>query len=281
MCKLLRSGFHRYFKSYLFWFALLASLVLGLLSGVRVMEDTRLDDVYVIAGFIIFAVLLAFMIGREYAEGGFRNKLATGHTRGAIIFSEYVVALSVCLILTLAETCVFALMNASSYSNILPELLIKSAAGYVMLTVSMVTMLFFISVLVPKKAIAAVIALLLVIGLYMAAYEINLDLNQPEYRNIVSIIDGKPQVEYGSEKNPMYVDSPLRENLIFIVNLIPISQAGKLNEMVVPLFDPINIKLAVSEEDAKILSTYPIYSIGTTLVLLAGAYLFFRKKDLK
>ena len=280
MSKLLYAGFRRYFKSLLFWLALAASVVLGLLAGVRVMEDAMLDDIYVIAGFIIFAVLLTFMIGREYGEGGFKNKLATGHTRGTIIFSEYIVALSVCLILSFAATGVFAIMNASDYSRILPELMVKSAVGYLFLVISMITMIFFISVLVSQKAVAAVLALLLVLGLYMAEHEINLDLNQPEYRNIVSIIDGKPHIAYGSEKNPQYVDSPLRENLTFIVNLIPMSQAVYYNDTVVPLFDPINIMLS-GGEDEKILNTYPLYSIGTTLVFLAGAFVIFRKKDLK
>lgn len=74
--------------------------------------------------------------------------------------------------------------------------------------------------------------------------------------------------------------SPMRENLTFIVNIIPIGQAIQYNEWVVPLFDPLNVRILMGEEE-KLLITMPFYSIGTTIVLLAGAYVIFRKKDFK
>jgi len=73
----------------------------------------------------------------------------------------------------------------------------------------------------------------------------------------------------------------LREKLIFAFNIIPIGQAMEYNSIVVPLFDPLNVIASVDEENAKMLNTLPLYSVGTSLVLIAVAYVLFRKKDIK
>ena len=280
MMKLLRAGYRRYFRNILFWIALVASAILGVVSGMRVKEDAILDDMYVVVGFVIFAALIALMIGREFSDGGFRNKITSGHTKGQIFFSEYILALTICLILSLVATGVFAIMNVSSYSNILPELLIKSSVGYVFLTISMVTMIFVMSVLISKKAISAVLALLFVFVSYFAISELNLELSLPEYQKEIVWGDGVIQFVEGTVKNPGYIDSPMREIVSFIVNIIPVGQAINYNDMVVPLFDPLNCRI-LAEEEMKLLNIYPLYSLGTTVVLLAGAYLIFRKKDFK
>lgn len=281
MLKLLHAGCHRYFKNILFWITLLASAILGFASGVQLKESAMLDDMYVIFGFLIFAAFTSLMIGREFSDGGFRNKITSGHTKANVFFSEYILALSACLIFTLVAAGIVTLMNPSAYGNILPELLLKSIIGYLLLIISMVTMIFAVSTLSSKKAISAVLALLLVFGLYLAAYQIDFELSRPEFqKELVQREDGKWELTGGTEKNPNYIDSPLRENLTFIVNIIPIGQAIRYNEWVVSLFDPLNIRILIGEEE-KLLNTMPFYSIGTTIVLLAGAYVIFRKKDFK
>ncbi len=281
MIKLLRAGYRRYFSNILFWIALVASAILGVASGARLKESAMLDDMYVTLGFLIFAAFTSLMIGREFTDGGFRNKITSGYTKGKVFFSEYILALSACLIFTLVAAGTITLMNPSAYGNILPELLIKSIIGYLLLIVSMVTMIFVVSILISRKAISAVLALLLVIGLYSAAYEIDLALNRPEFqREMVQREDGMWELTEGTEKNLNYIDSPMRENLTFIVNVIPIGQAIQYNEWVAPLFNPLNIRILIGEEE-KLLNTMPFYSLGTTIVLLAGAYVVFRKKDFK
>lgn len=280
MMKLLRAGYRRYFRNILFWIALVASAILGVASGVRVKEDAILDDMYIVIGFLIFAALISLMIGREFSDGGFRNKIISGHTKGQIFLSEYILALTICLILSLVATGVFAIMNVSSYSNILPELLIKSSVGYVFLIISMVTMIFVMSVLISKKAISAVLALLFVFVSYFSISELNLELSLPEYQKEIVWGDGVIQFVEGTVKNPGYIDSPMREIVSFIVNIIPVGQAINYNDMVVPLFDPLNYRILAGEE-MKLLNTYPLYSLGTTMALLAGAYIIFRKKDFK
>lgn len=281
MIKLLRAGYRRYFGNILFWISLFASAVLGIASGVRVKEDSRLDDIYVIIGFLIYAALLSLMIGREFSDGGFRNKIASGHTKGAVFASECIIALSVCFVLSLASWGVFLIFNVSAFGHILQDVLIKSAIGYIFLIISMITMIFIVSILIPRKAVAVALALLLVFGSYLAAYELDSALSRPEYQMEAVLVDGMVQFNEGKIKNPDYIDSPLREKLIFAFNIIPIGQAMEYNSIVVPLFDPLNVIASVDEENAKMLNTLPLYSVGTSLVLIAVAYVLFRKKDIK
>ena len=73
----------------------------------------------------------------------------------------------------------------------------------------------------------------------------------------------------------------MRENLIFLFNVIPGGQSIQYYKMIIPLFDPNNILLFPIEAKRQLLNTLPFYSIGTMAILFSGAYAVFRKKDFK
>ena len=282
MSKLLRARFRRCFKSLIFWFSLIASLVLGFLSGVKVKEDHCLDDIYIIAGFVIYAILLSLMIGREFGDGAFRNKIISGYTKGKIFISEYIVSITVCIILCVVSASVFALFNIPLFDRIPTELLIKSIIGFTLLIVSMVTIVTSICMLIQYRAVMAVIAILLVLGSYMVSYTIKSELNNPEFLKKIEFVDGKPSVMGETlEKNPSYVDSPLREQYMFIVRILPHGQILEYMDMIEPLFDPINVLLDVADDDVKALNVLPFYSIGTILTFSFLGFVGFRKKSIK
>ncbi|MBQ3489937.1 MAG: hypothetical protein IJA86_05055 [Clostridia bacterium] len=279
MMKLLRAGFRRYFKNILFWISLTVSAVIGLASGKSAYDNAMVDDIYVIIGFIVFAVLIALMVGREFSDGGFRNKITLGHTKGKIFISEYIVALCVCLILFFISAGFFILLNISNMKKILPELLTKASIGYILFTISMITIIFTTSVLISRKAITVVTTLILVLGLYIVACELDTALSIPEYQQVIDWVDGKPVLTQEYVKSKNYIDSPMRENLIFLFNIIPSGQSIQYYKMIKPLLNPNNIIIFISEEKMQLLNTLPYYSAGTILTLLSGAYIAFRKKD--
>ncbi len=281
MIRLLRAGFRRYMKNNLFRISLAISAILGLASGRSADDAAMADDIYVIFGFVVFAVLIALTVGQAFSEGGFRNMITSGHTKGKIFFSVYIVALCVCFILFAVSSGCFVLLNLSDMKRILPEILAKAAVGYLLFTISMITVIFIISVLISKKTISVILALILILGLYTAASELDLALRVPEYQQTISWVDGKPVVSGNYIKNKNYVDSPLRENLIFLFNVMPSGQAIQYCDMIIPLFNPDNILLFLSEEKMQLLNTLPFYSAGTIAVLLSGAYVIFRKKDFR
>ena len=82
MMKLFRSGFRRYTKNIVFWICLCVSVIVGLLIGINIKDSGYIDDTYIIAEFFIFPILVSLLLGREYSDGAFRNKIVTGHSKG-------------------------------------------------------------------------------------------------------------------------------------------------------------------------------------------------------
>ncbi len=282
MMKLLRAGYRRYFRSILFWISVAASMILGLTSGITVREERMFNDIYTVFSFAIFAVLISLMIGREFSDGGFRNKTIVGHTKIKLFISEYLLAISICLILTLISATVFSLLNISIFGRFIGEFLIRSIVGVFLFAVSIITFIAIVSMLITKKAIAAVILLLVIFVSFFAADEINLNLNFPEYNKRIEVkYDGTPVITEEWEKNPAYVDSPQREVYTFILNTLPIGQSIQYAEMSTPMFSEQNVMLSIPEEDERLLETLPLYSLGNIFFLLAVGYCAFRKKDFK
>lgn len=282
MMKLLRAGFCRYVKSHLFWISAVVAIILGLRSGIAVREDRMFNDIYTVFAFAIFAVLISLTIGREFSDGGFRNKIVVGHTRMQLFVSEYLMAILICLILTMLSATVFSLLNIPIFSRFIGEFLIKSIIGVILFLISMVTFIAVVSMLITKKSITAVVLLLAIFVSFFVTDEINLNLNFPEYNKHIEMEDdGTPIITGEWEKNPAYVDSPQRELYTFILNTLPIGQSIQYVEMSSPMFSEQNVMLAIPEEEGRLLDTLPFYSVGNVIFWLAVGYGIFRKKHFK
>ena len=106
-------------------------------------------------------------------------------------------------------------------------------------------------------------------------------LERPEYYMQLEVVDGKHTLVQGTEKNPNYIDRPLRDVYNFFKRIIPHGQAIDYLRMVYPWLEPINVTLHLTEEEASLLNTLPFYSIGTICASFALGYIGFRKKELK
>ncbi len=281
MSKLLRSGFRRYFKSLLFWLAFAASIVLGILSGVRVKEDAVFDDIFTVVGFIIYAIFLSLMIGREFGDRVIRNKIISGHTKGSIFVSEYILSVAVCLLLCSVSAFIFALFNLELFCRMLPELLWKTIIGYFLLIVSMITVTVSLCMVISHRAFMAIAALVLILCSCMVSYELDDRLERPEYYMQLDVVDGMHVLVQGTERNPHYIDRPMRDVYNFFKRIIPHGQAIDYLRMVYPWLEPINVTLWISEEDSELLNILPLYSIGTACAFFALGYIGFKKKELK
>ena len=281
MSKLLRAGFRRYFKSLLFWLALVASVVLGIISGFKVKEDAVFDDVFTVVGFILYAILLSLMIGREFGDRVIKNKIISGHTKGSIFVSEYILSVAVCLLLCSVSALIFALFNLDLFGRMLPELLVKSIVGYFLLIVSMITIIVSVCMLTSHRAGMAIAVLVLIIATCLVSYELDEMLERPEYYKQIEIVNGMATVVPGEQRNPNYIDRPLRDFYSFFKFIIPHGQAIDYLRMVYPWLEPINITLRLTEEETMLLNTLPFYSIGTTLAFFSLGYFGFKKKEQK
>ena len=85
MTKLLRACVRRYTHNTIFWIA--AVITIGL--GISIAHSTRMtyyDDALVIAQMLIHAVMISWVVGKEFKEGIFRKKFLLVTARAAFTF---------------------------------------------------------------------------------------------------------------------------------------------------------------------------------------------------
>ena len=127
----------------------------------------------------------------------------------------------------------------------------------------------------------AIAVLVLIIATCLVSYELDDRLERPEYYMQLEVVDGIHTLVQGTEKNPNYIDRPLRDVYNFFKRIIPHGQSIEYLRMVYPWLEPINIILSLTEEETGLLNILPLYSIGTICASFALGYIGFRKKEIK
>lgn len=279
MMKLLRAGFRRVFKSIIFWLGLCASLLMGVIVAINTRACQYLDDAYIMPFFVIIAIVIALIIGTEYSDGSFRNKIAAGHSRGSIYFANLIVFLAFSLVATLLYLGIFALLMIGHTSTFPTYALIVSAVGFVLVTLSYTVILLSVSMMISQKAINAVVCILLVLATVFSVYIIDDTLGQWEFIEIITHINGEDHVI--REPNPKYIGGTPRKILQNIKMLMPYGAVISYLEIIDPCFADYNITLELQPEREAQLELLPISSFVLSLVAVAAGWLLFRKKELK
>jgi hypothetical protein len=62
---------------------------------------TYYDDALVIAQMLIHAVMISWVVGKEFKEGIFRNKVIVGHSKGSIYLSELICGVGIAIVIEL------------------------------------------------------------------------------------------------------------------------------------------------------------------------------------
>lgn len=311
MRKLLHAGFRRYTHSIIFWIALAATVILGIFCGYEARQLT-LDDIYIIAEFIVMAVLITWLVGREFDEGVFRNKVVSGHSKGAIYLSELILGIGVCILFYLIFAVGVALFNGYIFSVVPSGVLIRIFVDLSLANIGLAAILVTVSCLVPHRAIIAIVNILLVIGMMLVSYELDVALEQPEYDTEydyeyteTTAIDGTVYMEGieipGTErqvKNENYLDGWKRTAVQTVHCLLPTSHLVEDMWLVQANFgyeyynsdysedgetyetSPGGTFTITKEEDAA-LSLNLIYSAGIFLIVSALGFVLFRRKGFK
>lgn len=180
MSKLLYAGMRRYRKSIVFWLALLATIICGVLHGYNT-KTTALNDTYIIAEFVIFSIMITWLVGREFDEGTFRNKVIAGHSKSKIYISELILGIAVCLAFFLIYAISFAAFNLYVFNIIPAIMLIKVFVSILLANVGIVVILTTISCLLTRRAIIAIVNILLVVVMMFCSYALDTSLREPEY----------------------------------------------------------------------------------------------------
>lgn len=278
MHKLLRAGFARYLKNPLTAISAVAALVIGLWGGKNAVYS--IDDVFLIALFIIFAAFISLLIGREHGDGGFRNKTIAGFTKGQAFFSEWLLHALLCLGLLFLFFLGFLTMAHGVFSSVPAGMIFLIILCFVCMTVAIVTLLCVLSMLISSRAVSAILSVLLVIGLMFASYGIDDALSRPKYYKVEQYDEQGVFVSIEQIEDPRYVDGAARMFLTHLNYALPLGQSRPLIECI-GIWNYSNAEVDHDFSWLKIVKFLPLYSLGLTLVVGGIGYVIFRRRDLK
>lgn len=279
MSKLLHAGVRRYFRSKIFWIALGAALLLGLILGVVTHNEMYLEDTRVNGAFIIFAVLISIQIGTEHEDGIFRNKIISGHTKGKIFISELILGIGACLIIFLSIAALFTLTNTGMLSKLPADILIKTFLAFLCVNIAIAALFVTLSALIPHRAFSPIVCILIFLALMVAAASLHELLDRPQFlydhitdHNGQLIPNGDPR------QNPNYIGGALRHIFEFMLDFLPQGQIFQIMIIIAPLFDPYALNIFSDPEIIELFNFAPLYSIAFTIVISVVGYFTFTNK---
>lgn len=244
MRNLLSANLCRLWRSRSFWLCAAFMLVLSLVNAFNALRQAPImleagysvsleEDYFNILPYIILAVAIfcALFLGVEYGEGTIRNKLIAGHSRWAVYLSSYLTCLSASLIFL----ALWAGAGLIGYPTLGPwsfgwtgwGVYLLVAAGSVAALTAIMTLL---CMLFTHRAGAAVLALLLALGLLLAAAFFYNALCQPEtVSEMIMTVNGIEATD--PAPNPQYVSGWLRVLYQFLLDALPTGQLVSIADL--------------------------------------------------
>lgn len=222
MMRLIRSEIRRFIKDPVFWICTVFTLAAGLYAGTK----ENLDVTYHIVPAAAAAVFISLVIGREHSDGGFKNKIIAGNSKGKVYLTETLLAFVYSLILSLLYSLGTGLTGRESFSDTPVSVMLLSAAAVTVCTVCFSLIFTVFSTAIASKAAAAVVNLLLIVALSVPAYSAAISLKVPEtYKtfNMVTV-DGESKVVEIEEPNPNYVGGVKRAVYTVVAEISPFGQ---------------------------------------------------------
>ncbi len=309
MAKLLRAGLRRYLHSIIFWIAFVANIFLGFHAAINA-RNFMLDDVFIIAEFIVFAVMITWLVSRELDEGIVRNKLICGHTRTQIFISEIVLAICTISVMFLIFATIFTGFNTYIFAKAPTVALVKIFFDVWLVNICFAIIFTVLGLLVNKRAIVAVLNLILVLGIVFASYGLETVLEQKEYWEfyeyeavITTDENGNTHItstpiegsEY-LEKNPRYIGGIPREIFKVLYRISPHGHMIKHLNLSLDWFgynyyelytdedtawENSDKDLTVTKEQMTEMNYDIIWSLAVNTCIITLGYILFRKKEFK
>ncbi len=302
MIKLIHAGIRRYLRSALFWFAVIATICNATWCGYYT-GNSYFSCAYVVVEFIIYAILISWLTGRELNEGIFRNKVISGHTKTKIFFSEIILGFIACTMLFLIFAVIFCCLNSYVFSFVYYSLIIKILFDVLLTNLCFAAILVSTSCLISPIAATTVVNILFVLVLVFTSEAMLTIINgiEPEYiteyeyrQELRYDLDGSaysvdvpiPGTEY-EVKNPNYVHTPFSEIYTVLYNVLPFGHIIDYTEFTEGWFG-LEVKAELQKYDTEIIyydadgiNENLIYSIFVLIAICGAGVLCFRRKDIK
>ena len=271
MGSLIRSHLARLWKSPVFLLALFVMLPYGLGLANSAIGDFQSGAVTaglwgqplfgfgLLAG-ILLAVVFSLFFGVEYADGTLRNKMIAGHSRASV----YLAALAAGLLAALALYAVYLLAWAPrlgwmvrNYPAPDPGRLALCLAGTALLIVSQCSLCVTLCMLVQRRAVLAVVLILVMAVLFFAAMQV-----QDAYETTAA--GGMQMTVDGAGQRQWVFHEPERPGaaLAILYDALPVCQAYRYMEL-----DASPAMLG--------------WSAALTALTTAAGLILFRRKDIR
>ena len=215
MIKLLRACVRRYTHNTIFWIT--TALTIGI--GISIAHSARMtyfDDAMVIAQMLIHAIMISWVVGKEFKEGIFRNKVIVGHSKGRIFLAELISGVGIAFVLYFLCAAIFVIFNFYEVPLLPASLIVKIFVDYVLLNMCLAAIFVTISCLFSQQAIIAIVNIVLVLFMTVGSQRLYAQLSQPQYLERYETvnsewIDENGNIRYREEKvegSEYYVDNP-------------------------------------------------------------------------
>ena len=180
MINLLRGCIRRYTSNLIFWIS--AALTIGIAINVGIgARTTYYDDAMTIAQMLINAILVTIIVGKEYREGGFRNKVIVGHTKANIFLAELLAGVGISFILYTICAGIFVVLNAYEIPLLPTSLIVKIFMDHVLLNMCLTAIFVTVSCMFSNQTMVAIVNIVFVLLMIVGSQRLYGDLSQPQY----------------------------------------------------------------------------------------------------
>ena len=281
MKNLLSATFARLFKGKLFWIGMLAMGGFGAVATIArardayILQDMGYDtpDGLLFIGLTYFlitaAVFDSLFIGAEHADGTWRNKLIVGQGKVQIYLTYLTVTTAATLLMHLAYIGVVLGLSAPLLNPFLTPIKVYVVFFFCSLAtvVAMNALMVTLCMLIQNRAVVAVGAMLLAIGLMMGGMAIYQMLSAPEFLSgPITVVNGVLMPSPEPVPNPKYLTGATRVFFQFLHDFLPGGQA---------------VTIGMTGELPTDVWRLPVFSALLTLLSTLGGAWGFCRRDLK
>lgn len=279
MINLLDAGFTKLFKSLVYRLTVLFCLLYSLfLVATRIIDSISYPDLprTTLDGIIssgpvmlqlIAPVFISLFIGREYSDQTLRNKISVGHSRIDIYLSNLIISVVGSLILYVIYVipmCIFGYTYFTSFETPIGKLICVQLIGMVIM-IAVASLYNMISILIPNKAVTAILSLLAAFVIFMFGMLVHVSLEEDKIARGEggSVLIVEDNGEENEDKS--FMSDTERKVFEFLDVVLPSSQAVNMSNSNIP-----------SKWEKMVVSDIVIIVLTS-----AAGIIVFRRKDLK
>lgn len=278
MGNLLRADFFRLWRSKSFW----ACMIFQVGSGVFVPVSCYLyairnpfpssqhldEELLSFLPFlcILSALFCALFIGTEYSDGCVRNKLVVGHYRWAIYLSLLVACTTGSLLMCVGYILPYLAVGTPLFGFLQfdASTILAYVGTSLVLTVALTSSYTMLAMLIPNRAVSAVVALVLSFALLISGSYLYSYLNYPPTYTQLTYDPATGTMLEKVTEYPFYLEGTKREVFQLLCDISPGGQV-----------------MQCTSWDTPNLPRLPAYSAAFTVVTTGVGLWLFRRKDLK